>query len=61
MIKLIATDMDGTLLDENGNLPEVFFETLEKLKEKNVKFVAASGRPYTTLYENFKPKSDYLD
>lgn len=61
MIKLIATDMDGTLLDENGRLPEKFFETLEKLKEKNIKFVAASGRPYPTLYENFKPKSDYLD
>ena len=34
---------------------------LEKLKERNIKFVAASGRPYKTLYENFKPKSDYLD
>lgn len=61
MIKLIATDMDGTLLDENGRLPENFFKTLEKLKEKNIKFVAASGRPYATLYENFKPESHYLD
>ena len=33
MIKLIATDMDGTLLNEHGKLPEAFFETLEKLKE----------------------------
>lgn len=61
MIKLIATDMDGTLLNEKGCLPEGFFEMLEKLKERNIKFVAASGRPYKTLYENFKPKSDYLD
>lgn len=61
MIKLIATDMDGTLLDENGKLPEKFFETLEKLKEKDIKFVAASGRPYPTLRENFSPESDYLD
>lgn len=61
MIKLIATDMDGTLLDENGMLPEGFFDTLERLKEKNIKFVAASGRPYATLYKNFQPKSDYLD
>ena len=60
MIKLIATDMDGTLLDENSNLPEGFFEVLEKLKERNVKFVVASGRPYFTLYENFKPVSDDL-
>lgn len=60
MIKLIATDMDGTLLDENGKLPKDFFSTLEKLNEKNIKFVVASGRPYRTLYENFKPYSDDL-
>lgn len=58
MIKLIATDMDGTLLNEHGKLPEDFFETIEKLKAKNVKFAVASGRPYVTLYENFKPYSD---
>ena len=61
MIKLIATDMDGTLLDENGNLPHDFFEILEKLNKRNIKFVVASGRPYPTLYKNFLPKSDDLD
>ena len=60
MIKLIATDMDGTLLDENGKLPSNFFSTLEMLDKKEVKFVVASGRPYPTLYENFKPISDNL-
>lgn len=58
MIKLIATDMDGTLLDENGNLPENFFKTLNKLNKMNIKFVVASGRSYSTLYKNFKPVSD---
>ncbi|MGL4108537.1 HAD family hydrolase [Clostridium sp. LP20] len=60
MIKLIATDMDGTLLDEKGKLPKNFFNTLEKLNEKGVKFVVASGRPYPTLFENFKPISEDL-
>lgn len=60
MIKLIATDMDGTLLDENSQLPKNFFSILDKLDEKDVKFVVASGRPYPTLYENFKPVSDNL-
>ena len=60
MIKLIATDMDGTLLDENSKLPSDFFDTLEKLNKINVKFVVASGRPYVTLRENFKPYSDDL-
>ena len=60
MIKLIATDMDGTLLDENSKLPKDFFEVLDKLNEKNIKFIVASGRPYPTLYENFKPHSDSM-
>lgn len=60
MIKLISTDMDGTLLDEEGKLPKDFFNTLEKLKAKNVKFVVASGRPYVTLNKNFHPTSDEL-
>lgn len=60
MIKLIATDMDGTLLDEFGKLPKDFFQILEKLNNKNIKFVVASGRPYPTLYENFKPYSDSI-
>ncbi len=60
MIKLIATDMDGTLLDENGKLPKDFFEILEELKKRKIRFVVASGRPYFTLYENFKPISDEL-
>lgn len=61
MIKLIATDMDGTLLNEEGKIPKDFFDILDKLIKKNIKFVVASGRPYFTLYENFKPASDKID
>ncbi|MGL4849629.1 MAG: Cof-type HAD-IIB family hydrolase [Clostridium sp.] len=60
MIKLIATDMDGTLLDEHGIIPKEFFQVFNKLKENNIKFIVASGRPYYTLYENFSPISDEL-
>lgn len=61
MIKLIATDMDGTLLDSEKRFPPDFSEVLFALKKKGVKFAAASGRSYTTLYENFKPFSDDVD
>lgn len=60
MIKLIATDMDGTLLDKDGKLPKDFMEILEQLDNKGVKFVVASGRPYTNLKKVFKPKSKEL-
>jgi Cof subfamily protein (haloacid dehalogenase superfamily) len=54
MIKLIATDLDGTLLDDNKNIHPSFWETFEKLKGLGVLFLAASGRQYFTLHEQFK-------
>ena len=60
MIKLIATDMDGTLLDENGHLPDGFTEILDHLRKKDIKLIVASGRPYYTLQTNFGPMSRYL-
>ncbi|EKQ51062.1 MULTISPECIES: HAD family hydrolase [unclassified Clostridium] len=60
MIKLIATDMDGTLLDENGHLPDGFVDILDRVRAKNIKLVAASGRPYYTLQTNFGPVGRYL-
>jgi Cof subfamily protein (haloacid dehalogenase superfamily) len=60
MIKLIATDMDGTLLDENGHLPEGFTDILDRLLAKNIKLVVASGRPYYTLQTNFGPVGRHL-
>lgn len=52
-VKLIAADMDGTLLDSNKNLSPYLFDLIKKLKEKNVKFAIASGRQYFNLLENF--------
>lgn len=60
MIKLIATDMDGTLLNSNGELPKDFFETLKNLVNKEIMFVAASGRQYYTLVNNFGIAKDKI-
>lgn len=49
MIKLIATDMDGTLLDNNKQLPENFDNIVKRLFNKNIRFVISSGRSYCTL------------
>jgi len=55
MIKFIATDLDGTLLDSRKNLPEGFIEMLDILSEKGVIFAVASGRQYYTVLEQFEP------
>ena len=44
MIRLIFSDMDGTLLDENGNLPAEFGAVYARLKERGIRFAPASGR-----------------
>lgn len=61
MIKLIASDMDGTLLDENSELPEETFELIHELHERGVIFAASSGRRYETLRWFFDPVADEMD
>lgn len=60
MIKLIASDMDGTLLNSEGELSPEFFEVYELLKKKDIKFVAASGRQYYQLMKSFEPIKDEI-
>lgn len=55
MIKLIVSDIDGTLLNDAKEFAPDFFENLEKLQKENVKFVAASGRSQYTLEKVFHP------
>lgn len=43
-IKLVVSDMDGTLLDSNANLPPNFYELWERMQKHNIVFCAASGR-----------------
>lgn len=54
MVKLIATDMDGTLLNDNGKINEKIFDLIHNFNEKDIKFAAASGRFYSQLSKNFE-------
>lgn len=55
MIKFIATDLDGTLLDGEKRLPEEIFPLIEKLNTLGVLFAPASGRQYANLKKLFAP------
>ncbi len=61
MIKLIASDMDGTLLDENSQVPPETYELILALHERGVHFAASSGRRYDKLCEFFEPVRDCMD
>lgn len=49
MIKLVASDMDGTLLDSKKRLPEDIVPVIRAMKEKGAIFAVASGRQYDAL------------
>lgn len=45
MIRLVASDLDGTLLLHKAqSLPEEIFSLIRQLEELGIMFVAASGR-----------------
>jgi hypothetical protein len=53
MIKLIATDIDGTLVNSKKELPPDFDEIIKKLKQKGISFAISSGRSLIALQEQF--------
>lgn len=58
MIKLIASDIDGTLITEGTHeFPKELGEVIERLKNLGIMFVAASGRQYKSMYRLFKDKA----
>ena len=52
-IRLVAVDMDGTLLDDEKNFPPGLDELLDHLEQRGVVFVPASGRQVGTLIDMF--------
>ena len=60
MIKLIITDLDGTLLNDEKNLSPIFWQTEQQIHEKGVLFSIASGRQYYNLAEKFEKIADRL-
>lgn len=52
-IKLVATDMDLTLLADDKSMPEGVDERIDALMQNGVIFCAASGRPALALREEF--------
>lgn len=54
MIKLIASDLDGTLLPEGTpDIDPKIYEVIRRLQDAGVTFVAASGRNYESVMSIF--------
>lgn len=52
-VRLIAVDMDGSLLDDQKRIDPTFWPLLDALHERGVVLCPASGRQYATLRRQF--------
>lgn len=60
-IKLIACDLDGTLLHPGEHEPRSeAFELIDELHRRGIVFMPASGRQYASLRYLFAPVADEL-
>ncbi|MFG3019305.1 Cof-type HAD-IIB family hydrolase [Streptomyces sp. NPDC048254] len=57
-IRLVVTDMDGTLLDDEKRVPGGLWPMLAELRRRGVLFSPASGRQYATLARQFADVAD---
>lgn len=65
MYKLIALDMDGTLLREDKTISPAVFDAIQAAKAKGAKVVLATGRPIKGVEKylnelNLKEQGDYV-
>lgn len=60
MIKLIATDMDGTFLDSEKQFSTEFIDLFYQMQAKGIQFVIASGNQYYRLFQKFLPLSEQM-
>lgn len=60
MVRLIATDLDGTLLEPVEKIPDGTFEVVEQLAQLGIRFAACSGRQYGNLSRLFGPVAEKM-
>ncbi len=61
MIKLLVSDMDGTLLDKTNSVTAKTVEAVKKLQEKGIKFVIITARDHVEMKKFAKETGIYCD
>ncbi len=57
-IKLVVSDMDGTLLNSKGSVSNQFFKLFKQLHKNGIIFCAASGRQHSSISEKLQSIKD---
>lgn len=59
-LKIAVSDIDGTLINDNDDLPGNFVEMVTHLNDRDIIFVAASGRGLESIKNKLNHKADNL-
>ncbi|MGI6230886.1 MAG: Cof-type HAD-IIB family hydrolase [Tractidigestivibacter sp.] len=54
MFRIVASDMDQTLLDHSHKVPQANIDAIRKMRELGCLFVPASGRSYVSVMESLE-------
>ncbi|MBE5819915.1 MAG: hypothetical protein E7310_03755 [Clostridiales bacterium] len=49
MIKLVASDLDGTIIDKSGLIYETNIKAINDINKKNIDFVICTGKTYPII------------
>lgn len=61
MLKLLVSDVDGTLVEDGTlKLNQEYYEVVKKLTQKGIHVIIASGRQYASVKRLFEPVSDLI-
>ena len=55
MIKMVVSDMDGTLLNSDLEISQENLQAIEALRKKGIRFCVATGRPEQLIKEYIEP------
>lgn len=55
MIKMVVSDMDGTLLNSDLEISQENLKAIEAIREKGIRFCVATGRPEQLIKEYIEP------
>ncbi len=63
MVKLVVSDVDGTLVEDGGSVASFsseYYDVIRKLHEKGITFAVCSGRQRVSVEKLFEPVKDMI-
>lgn len=60
-VKILASDLDGTLLDQNSRISEKTAKAIKEAQNAGIHFIAVTGRSWETAHQIFQEAGIEVD